>query len=74
MRRTDGMEVAGEVQIDIFHRHDLGVTAAGGATLHTETGAETGLTQRDNRFLANPAQAVVQTNRGGGFTLTGRGW
>src|ERR1700731_4484658 len=27
--RGDGVEVAGEVEIDVLHRHDLGVAAAG---------------------------------------------
>ena len=36
VRRADGVEVAGEVQVDVLHRHDLGVAAAGGAALHAE--------------------------------------
>src|SRR5262249_9040136 len=34
--RGNGVEVAGEVQIDILHRHALGISAAGGATLNAE--------------------------------------
>ena len=36
---ADGVEVAGEVQVDLLHRHDLGVAAAGGAALHAEARA-----------------------------------
>ena len=32
----DRGEVAGEVQVDVLHRHDLGVAAAGRAALHAE--------------------------------------
>ncbi len=71
---TDGMEVTGEVQVDVFHRHDLGITATCGTTFHAETGTEARLTQSDNRFLTNPAQTVAQANRGGGFTFASRGW
>ena len=41
----DRVEVAGEVQVDIFHRHDLGVAAAGRAALHAEARAERRLAQ-----------------------------
>src|SRR5690606_34825790 len=34
--QLDGVKVAGEVEVDDFHRHDLRVTAAGGAALHAE--------------------------------------
>ena len=36
VRRRDGVEVAGEVKVDVLHRHDLGIAAAGGATLDAE--------------------------------------
>ena len=36
----DGVEVAGEVQVDVFHRHDLGVAAARRAAFDAEAGAE----------------------------------
>jgi hypothetical protein len=54
VRAADGVHVAGEVQIDIFHRRDLRVTAAGGAALHAEHGTERRLAQRDHRALAKP--------------------
>ena len=36
VRGRDGGEVTGEVQVDVGHRHDLGVAAAGRAALHAE--------------------------------------
>ena len=33
-RRADGVEIAGEVQVDVFHGYDLRVPAAGSAALH----------------------------------------
>ncbi len=40
MGAGDGVEVAGEVQVDVFHRHDLGITAAGCTALDAEAGPE----------------------------------
>ena len=40
---ADGMEIAGEMQVDVFHRHDLRVAPAGGAALDAEAGPERGL-------------------------------
>ena len=36
VRTRDGVKVAGEVKVDVFHRHDLRVAAAGRAALHAE--------------------------------------
>src|SRR5262249_28267679 len=38
VRRAGGMHVAGEMQINVFHRRELRVTATRRATLHTEHG------------------------------------
>ena len=40
VRRADGVKVAGEVQVDVLHRHDLRVAAAGRAALASEYRAE----------------------------------
>jgi len=34
----DSVEIAGEMEVYILHRNDLGVTAAGGAAFHAEAG------------------------------------
>ena len=36
--RCYGVKITGEMKVDIFHGDDLGMTAARGAALHTETG------------------------------------
>ncbi len=35
--KADGMEIAGKMQIDIFHGNNLRHAAAGGAAFHSET-------------------------------------
>jgi hypothetical protein len=58
--QRDGREVAGEVEVDVLHRHDLRVTAAGGAALHAEHRAERRLAQADDRLLADVVQGIAQ--------------
>ena len=67
------MEVAGEVQVDVFHGDDLGVAAAGSATLDAEHGPEARLTQGDDDLLAKTVQGVGQADGRGGLALAGRG-
>ena len=71
VRRGDGVEVTGEVQVDVFHRDDLGVTAAGGATLHAEGRAERRLAQAADRLLADVIERVGQAHRGRGLAFAG---
>ena len=71
MRGGDRMEVAGEMKVHFLHRHDLGVTAAGGATLHPEAGAERRLADTDGRLLADGIQAVDKTDGRRGLALAG---
>ncbi len=70
---ADGVEVAGEVQVDVFHRHDLRVAAAGRAALDAEARAEARLADADDGFLADVVQRIAQAHRGGGLALAGRG-
>ncbi len=51
VRRGDGVEVSGEVQIDLLHRHHLGVAAPGRAPLHAE--------DRSHRRLADGAEGAA---------------
>ena len=66
------MEVAGEVEVDLLHRHDLGIAAAGRAALHAEARAERGLAQADHRLLADAVEAVAEADGGRGLALAGR--
>ena len=72
MRRGDGVEIAREVQVDLFHRHDLRVPAAGRPALHPETGTERGLAQAQHRLAADQAQGVGQADRSGALALPGQ--
>ena len=72
IRRTDGMQVAGEVEVDVLHRHDLRIAAAGCAALHAEAGAERGLAQAQHRLLADVVERVGEADRGRGLALACR--
>ena len=70
--RCDGVHIAGKVQVDVLHRHDLRVAAACRAALDAEYRTERRLTQCDNGVFALFAQCLTQTDRGRGLALTGR--
>ena len=72
VRRGDGMEVAGEMEIHLLHRNDLRVSAAGGTALHAETGAERCLANTDSGLLADGVQTVDKANRRRCLALAGR--
>ena len=62
--QLDGVEVAGEVEVDVLHRHHLGVAAAGRTAFHAEARAQRRLAQAH----ARPAC------RSGSDRRTGRCW
>ena len=72
VRRGDGVEVAGEVEVDVLHRHDLGVAAAGGAALHAERRPERRLAQAQHRLLADVVERVGEADRGRGLAFARR--
>ena len=67
------MEVAGKMQVDVLHGHDLGVAAAGRAALDPEYGSQRGLAQGDHHVFADLPQAVSQPDRRGGLAFPGGG-
>ena len=71
--RADGVEVPGEVEIDVLHGHHLGVSAAGGAALHAEHRPQGRLPQGHQGVLPQAAHGVRQTHGGGGLALPGGG-
>ena len=73
VRARNGVEVAGEVQVDVFHRHDLCIPAAGRAALYAEHGAERRLAQRQNGVLAEAAQRLRDAHGDGGLAFARRG-
>jgi hypothetical protein len=70
VRRRDGVEVSGEMKVDLRHRHDLRQAATGRSTLLAEAGAEAGLAQRDRRLLAQPAERIAEADRRRCLALT----
>ena len=73
VRRRDGVEIAGEMQVDLLHRNDLGIAAARGAPLHAEAGSERRLAQRDHGALADLAKPVAEAYGRRRLALAGRG-
>ena len=61
--RGDGVEIAGEVEVDVLHWHHLGIAAAGRAALHAEAGAQARLAQADHRPFADAVEPVAQPHR-----------
>ena len=61
--RCHGVEVAREMQVDVFHRQHLRIAAAGCAALHAEAGTQGGFAQGDHRFLSDFVQAKRQADR-----------
>ncbi len=51
---ADGVQVAGEVQVDVLHGDHLGIAAAGGAALDAEHRAQGRLAQGHKDVLAQP--------------------
>ena len=61
----DGVEITGEMQIDIFHRNDLGLSAARRTALHPEAGAKRRFAQAEQSAFTNPVHRIGQANAGG---------
>ena len=72
VRSADGVEVSGEVQVDVLHGDDLGVSAACCAALDAEYRSEGGLAQSNDGFLAYMAQSVCESDSSGGLAFAGR--
>ncbi len=62
VRRRNGVNVAGKVQVDVLHRDDLCIPATGGAALNAENRAERRLPQRQHGLPAGRRQCVRQTD------------
>ncbi len=69
----DRMQVAGEVEVQVLHRHDLRVAAARGTALDAEDGAERGLAQREHRLAAEHAETLGERHRRRRLALARRG-
>ena len=72
VRRADGVDIAGEVEVYILHGHYLRVASAAGAALYSEHGAKRRLAQRSGRIFAYLPQAVGKADSGRGLALACR--
>ena len=63
VRGADRVDVAGEVEVQVLHRHDLRVAAARRAALDPEHRAERRLAQAEHRPLADVPEALGQRDR-----------
>ena len=70
--RADGVKVAGEMQVDVLHRHDLCIAAAGSAALDAEYRTQGRLAQSDDGFFANLLHRLSKTDGCGGLAFTRR--
>ena len=64
VRERNGTEIAGEMQINVFHGHYLGIAAAGGAAFHAEHRPQARLAQTNNRLLTDLVERIPETDGG----------
>ena len=74
VRGCDRVEVACEMQVHVFHRHNLRHAATGSPTLHTKVRPEGRLTDTDRSVFADPIQTIAQTHGCCGLALTCGRW
>ena len=66
----DRMHVAGQVQVEQLHRHDLAVAAAGRAALDAERRPHRGLADGDGGRRADVLERLAEADRRGGLALS----
>ena len=66
------MEIAGEMQVDVFHGHNLRIAAARRTTLHAKARPKRWFTQRHDGAFADLVQAVTQSHRRRRLAFAGR--
>ena len=70
--RADGVVVAGQVEVEVLHRHDLAVAAAGRAALDAEDRPERRLADGDRRAHADAVEALGEADGRGRLALAER--
>ena len=70
VRGADRVDVAGEVKVEVLHRHDLGEAAPGRAALHPEHRADRRLAKAEDGAAADVAHALGEPDRGGRLALS----
>ena len=69
----DGVEVSGEVEIDLIHRQHLRVATTGGTALNAKDRSEGGLAKSDDRLLADLIHPEGESDGDGSLADTGLG-
>ncbi len=72
MGRADRVDVAGQVEVEVLHRDDLAVAAAGRAALDAKDRPERRLADVDRRPMADPVEALGEADRRGRLALAQR--
>src|SRR5690606_13155673 len=72
VRRRDGVEIAGEMEVHVLHRDHLRIASAGRPALDAETGAERGFANADDGLLADTVEAVAEPDGRRGLAFAGR--
>ena len=68
----NSMEITGKMQVDILHRHHLGIAATCGTALQAEAWPQGWLTECHSHLLALLVQGISQAYAGGSLALAGR--
>src|SRR5690242_6348972 len=59
------------MEIDIFHRYDLGIPSAGRTAFDAEARSKAWLAQTDDGLLTDMIERIAQTDGGRGFAFSG---
>ena len=75
VRSGDGVDVAGQMEVELFHRDHLRIPAAGRSALDAERGTEGWLAYTSESSLAEMSvKSLAQTNGSGAFAFAERSW
>ncbi len=66
------MEIAGEMQVHLFHRHDLRYAATCSAALHAEVRPKRGFANTDHGLFADAVQTIAQAHGRRGLAFARR--
>ena len=73
VRRGNRVKIAGEVEVDVLHRHDLRVAAARRPALHAEHRSHARLAHAEDGVLAEPTHRLREPDERGALPLAGGG-
>ena len=74
MRSCDCMKVSGEMKVDVFHRYDLGIAAAGSTAFYAHAWSKGWFTQADHRLFAQFGQSLSEADGRRCLAFSGRCW